>query len=252
VIVIHGESWDNGRELGALDAYLATRDYVVANVRDPLPAGSPFPRTRNDLVAMLRYLKAHAAEFGLDPTRLAIVGRSIGGHVALLVAYSTNDPAIRGVVSLYAPTDLSALYADSTQAGLFDTRSLLSGYLGGSPDYQEDAYHDASPINFVRRGGPATLLVHGMRDEIVPPEQSERLAMRLEQEGVRHLLVRLPWAAHGCERNFSGPCGQITTYAVERFLNAVMAGTAAPAPRGRLASQRNAKRTTLTPEQEVE
>ena len=72
-------------------------------------------------------------------------------------------------------------------------------------------------------GVPPTLLVHGLRDSVVPPDQSELLATRLEQAHVRHVLVKLPWASHACDQNFGGPCGQITTYAVERFLDGVMA-----------------------------
>ena len=61
-----------------------------------------------------------------------------------------------------------------------------------------------------------------MRDQLIPSEQSERLADRLEEVGVKHLLIRLPWATHFCDHHFTGPCGQITTYAVERFLDGVM------------------------------
>ena len=93
--------------------------------------------------------------------------------------------------------------------------------MGGSPARVEQAYFDASPINFVSAGSPPTLLIHGLRDELVPPDQSARLDDRLQKAGVKHLLVSLPWATHGCDRSFAGPCGQLTTYAVERFLDAV-------------------------------
>jgi dipeptidyl aminopeptidase/acylaminoacyl peptidase len=83
-------------------------------------------------------------------------------------------------------------------------------------------YDAASPLNFVARGTPPTLLLHGGRDELVFPAQSERLAVRLTQAGRPHLFLRLPWATHGCDVNFSGPCGQISTYAIERFLAAVL------------------------------
>jgi acetyl esterase/lipase len=66
------------------------------------------------------------------------------------------------------------------------------------------------------------LLIHGGRDELVSPRQSERLAERLAEAGVPHFVLRLPWATHAGDFNFSGPMGQISTYAVERFLAAVM------------------------------
>jgi acetyl esterase/lipase len=66
------------------------------------------------------------------------------------------------------------------------------------------------------------LLLHGARDDLGLVEHSDRLAARLEQAEVPHVLLRLPWAPHGCDANFSGPCGQVSTYAIERFLAAVM------------------------------
>ena len=227
VIVIHGESWQpGGGEFVALDGYLAARDYVVAALA-PGTRGSQLS-VGCDVIATIQYLKANYEALGLDPTRMAVVGRSIAGHLALLAAYSAHDPAIRGVVSLYAPTDLRAWYASASQPQALDTRALLRQYLGGDVQSAGAAYDAASPINFVGPASPATLLVHGMQDRVVPPDQSERLATRLSAQGVRNLFVRLPWAMHGCDKSFAGPCGQITTYAVERFLDGVMVETVPP------------------------
>jgi acetyl esterase/lipase len=95
-------------------------------------------------------------------------------------------------------------------------------------------------VNFVNAASPPTLLIHGMRDVVVSPGESELLETRLQQAGVKHLFVRLPWATHGCDKSFAGPCGQIATYAVERFLDAVMIAPPAPPParpRGRVAAR---------------
>ena len=62
------------------------------------------------------------------------------------------------------------------------------------------------------------------------PEESKRLEDKLMQAGVKHLFLQLPWATHECDRSFGGPCGQIATYAVERFLDSVMLPPAAPPP----------------------
>jgi acetyl esterase/lipase len=77
-----------------------------------------------------------------------------------------------------------------------------------------------------------------MQDALVPPDESARLAGRLEEAGVKHMFVRLPWATHGCDKSFGGPCGQIATYAVERFLDGVMIG---PAPESKSPSKRKPK-----------
>ena len=244
VIVIPGESWHAGKEYVALNGYLAARDYLVATMGDHLGPRHPFSAARHDLIATIAYLKTHAAEIGLDQTRLAILGRSLAGHLGLLVAYTANDPDIRGAISLYAPTDFRRLYANPPTGSTNDTRAALQEYLGGPPEQSRDTFDAASPIRFVSASSPPTLLVHGMHDDVVPPEESELLAGRLRQEGVPHLLVRLPWAVHGCDKSFAGPCGQITTYAVERFLSRVMIERRAPGDKPRLPrSDRRAQRS---------
>jgi acetyl esterase/lipase len=110
-----------------------------------------------------------------------------------------------------------------------DTRGSIEAYLGGAPgSASDDAYYAASPVNFVNPSSPPTLLVHGERDPIVPASQTSALEQRLRQAGVKSLFVRLPWATHGCELSYGGPCGQITSFAVERFLDTVLTG---PAPK---------------------
>jgi acetyl esterase/lipase len=232
LIVVHGGAVQGttNAEFVALNAYLAGRDFVVAAINYRVSAKWPFPAGRDDVLAALAYLKVYGPEFGVDPSRIALLGRSAGGQLALLAAYTAGDPAIRGVISIYGPTDLQFWYEHPAPAGLFDTRGVLDAYLGGSPSSASDAYFAASPINFVTASTPPTLLIHGMQDPLVPPDESARLAGRLEEAGVKHMFIRLPWATHGCDKSFGGPCGQIATYAVERFLDGVMIAPAAAKP----------------------
>lgn len=240
VLVVHGGSWQSGtnKEFMALNAYLAARDYIVISMNYRLAPKWKFPAGRDDVLSAIAYLKVYSAELGLDPTRLALLGRSAGGQLALLAAYTANEPSIRGVISVYGPTDLKFGYERPAPKNLLDTRGVLESYLGGSPAKADDAYFAASPINFVTSSSPATLLIHGLHDSHVSPEESERLETRLLQARVRNLFVRLPWATHACDWSFSGPCGQITTYAVERFLERVMYTPSKPAkPQSRLAKK---------------
>jgi acetyl esterase/lipase len=233
VLVIHGGSWQNGnsRDFISLNGYLAARDYLVFSVNYRLAPKWKFPAGRDDILSSIAYLKVYAKELGLDPTRLALLGRSAGGQLALLAAYTANDPSIRGVVSVYGPTDLRFGYEHPAAARLIDTRGVLETYLGGSPAKADDAYFAASPINFVSATSPPTLLIHGLHDGHVSPEESARLETKLEGSGVKHFFLRLPWATHACDWSFSGPCGQVTTYAVEQFLDRVMkVETPAPPP----------------------
>jgi acetyl esterase/lipase len=181
-----------------------------------------FPASRDDVLAAIAYLKVYSKELGLDASRLALLGRSSGGQLALLAAYTANEPAIRGVISVYGPTDLRYGYDNPAHKQLVDTRGVLEAYLGGPPEKADEAYFAASPINFVSSGSPPTLLIHGSHDGHVSPEESVRLEAKLQESAVKHLFLRLPWATHGCDWSFNGPCGQVTTYAVEQFLDRVM------------------------------
>ena len=98
---------------------------------------------------------------------------------------------------------------------------MIGRYLGGSPADVPQVYAAASPISHAGADCPPTLLIHGGRDTLVAPIQSDMLAMQLAQAGAQYMLLRLPWAEHACDVNFSGPSGQISTYAIERFLAAV-------------------------------
>lgn len=225
VVVIHGGSWQSGdsAQLAPLNRYLAGRGYAVAAINYRLAPASPFPAALEDVRAAIAFLKARAAELGVDPARIALLGRSAGGQLALLAAYGAGDPAIRGAVAFYAPTDMVFGYEHPADPRVIDSRAVLEAYLGGTPATARAAYEAASPLRLVGAGTPPTLLIHGARDELVQLRQSERLAAALAAAGRPHLLLALPWATHGADFNLAGPAGQISTYAVEHFLGAVMA-----------------------------
>jgi acetyl esterase/lipase len=223
VVVIHGGSWAHGErtELAPLNTYLAQRGYVVATIDYRLAPAHPFLAARNDVRAAIEYLQQHASQFGIDATRIILLGRSAGGQLALLTAYTAHDPAIRGVIGLYAPTDLRFGYAHPSNPHVLNSRSVLRTYLGGSPDQVGTQYDLASPINFVDSTTVPTLLIHGQHDALVSVRQAERLDSVLAVAKRPHLFLTLPWATHGCDFNFNGPCGRISREAILRFVTKV-------------------------------
>jgi acetyl esterase/lipase len=225
VVVIHGGSWQSGdrTQLAALNAHLASRGYLVAGIDYRLAPQWRFPAPQEDVRAAVAYLKRRSRELGIDPTRIALLGRSAGAQIALLAAYTLNDPAIRGVVAFYPPSDLRHAYEHPANPAVLDSRGMLEAYLGGRLEDMPAMYDHSSPIYYVGTKTPPTLLLHGDRDELVFAHHSGRLAERLADARRPHLLVRLPWATHGCDVHFHGPCGQISTYAVTRFLATVLA-----------------------------
>lgn len=227
VVAIHGGSWSSGSpdQLPAINRYLAGRGYAVAAIGYRLAPGAPFPAAHEDVLAAVTWLAREGPALDLDPRRVVLLGRSAGGHLALLAAYTAKDPAIRGVVAYYPPTDLVWSWEHPSNPWVFDSPGVLRAFLGGSPAERPDAYRAASPLGFAAAHVPPTLLLHGGRDELVFLRQSQRLEERLRELGVAHLLVTLPWATHGCDANLAGPSGQLGTFAIERFLAAVLAPT---------------------------
>ncbi|MBA3657348.1 MAG: alpha/beta hydrolase, partial [Gemmatimonadaceae bacterium] len=100
VIVVHGGSWNSGdrTDLPDLSYYLAARGYYVAAIDYRFAPQFKNPAQTEDLNDAIDYLKLHAGPLGVDPNRIALIGRSAGGHLVLLSAYTKHDPSIKGVV----------------------------------------------------------------------------------------------------------------------------------------------------------
>lgn len=222
VIVVHGGSWAGGdrTDLPDLNYYLAARGYYVAAIDYRFAPEFKHPAQTEDVNDAIDYLKANAAPLGIDAQRIALIGRSAGGHLVLLSAYTKHDPAVRGVVAFYPPTD--QLFGYQNPSPVIPSREILRNYLGGNPLSNPAAFTSSSPIRFVGADSPPTLLIHGAKDELVSVRQSQMLAERLTANDRPHLFIEMSWATHGCDYVFNGPCGQMSTFAIERFLASVL------------------------------
>ncbi|MBI3884667.1 MAG: alpha/beta hydrolase [Opitutae bacterium] len=227
LVVVHGGGWDSGdrAQLAEWNHRWAARGYAVAAVSYRLAPKWIWPAQRDDVLAALAWLKVHAARLNLDPTRLVLLGRSAGGQIAAAVAYGAHDPAIRGVVSLYAPQDMRFAWSVSREDDALNSINLMRQYFGGPPDSPERIarYESASGQLLLNKSSPPTLLIHGVPDTLSWERHSERLTLRLEEVGVPHYYLRLPWATHGFDYNLDGPGGQLADCAIDQFLAAVTA-----------------------------
>lgn len=229
VIVVHGGAWSHGDKgdysLGLHNYWLAAQGVVVFDIQYRLDQAWPAPLC--DVKCAIRWVKLNAARCGVDPDRIALLGRSAGAHLALLAAYTANDPAlpsscfaadgdravdehVRAVIAVGAPADLRLMAAEHDGA--------VHRLLGGSPDQRPDAYAAASPVTHVRPGLPPTLLVHGQRDRTVPPNHAELLANHLWAAGNTAVLLRVPGGRHGVDALPVGLNGPLVQYDVDRFL----------------------------------
>ena len=220
VIAVHGGGWNGGdrKQMPELNHWMARQGYAVAAVSYRLTPRHRWPAQHEDVLAAIEWIKEHADELGVDAERLVLFGRSAGGQIALNVAYTANDPSVRGAIGLYAPADLILGYESGREDDALGSRRLLREYLGGTPEEVPAVYADASATTHVTRESPPTLLLHGKLDTLVWERHTERLAGRLKAAGVPHAVVWLPWATHAFEYELNGPGGQVTLYAIERFL----------------------------------
>jgi acetyl esterase/lipase len=212
IIWIHGGGWMRGsrRRLppnlfeNGLHDLMVDAGYAVAAVDYRLAREAGFPGMLLDVKAAIRWLRGHAAEFGIDAERVVLWGESAGAHLALMAALGTGlDVAERtgehldrsetptAVVDWYGPTDLAALAA--------------LGRGGSNPDdglaamIERDGrwtYSELSPRNHVRGDAPPVFVAHGTDDDVVPVAQSRELVARLRAVGATVDHLEVPGAGH--------------------------------------------------------
>jgi acetyl esterase/lipase len=223
VIVVHGGSWAGGdsRQLPELNSYLAAKGYNVAAINYRMAPKWQTPAPVEDIEAAITYLKAHADELHIDAKKFVLLGRSAGSQIALLAAYTMHEPALKGVVDFYGPADMVWGYSVPSNPLIMDSRKVMEDYVGGTYKQVPQKYFNCSPLEFVNKQSVPTLIIHGDNDVLVSPEHSRKLNLKLAQNGVKHYYLKLPWATHGFDYNLNGPGGQLSTYAVETFLNTV-------------------------------
>lgn len=223
IIVIHGGSWSSGdsRQLPELNNYLSARGYNVASINYRLAPQYRSPAQLEDVRDALRYLEKHSRELKIDTSKLVLLGRSAGAQIALLAAYAEPVAGVRGVIDFYGPADMVWGYSVPASPLVMDSRLVMRKYLGDAYDKMPDVYAASSPIEFVNKFTIPTLIIHGDNDVLVSPEHSRRLDKKLQNYSIKHYYLNLPWATHGFDFHLNGPGGQLSTYAVMRFLDAV-------------------------------
>ena len=231
LVVVHGGSWRNGdKGSGCLDPtatnrIFAGRGITVYDIQYRLVPEATFPGQLEDVLCALGYIRAHATEDGVDLERVALLGRSAGAHLALLAAYHAGREApptgcgaparVRGVISLYGPTDLATGYRMPAIPDLIGGSEAIAGFMGGSPDAVPARYAQATPQALLDRQVPPTLLIHGQADQIVQPYHSESLAAALRAARDTVALVELPWAGHGFDGVSWGIGGQLAEVSLD-------------------------------------
>ena len=220
VVQIYGGAWQRGAPADddQYATYLAAHGYTVFGIDYRHAPQWQWSAQIEDVRAALAWVREHAAEYDADPMQMAILGRSSGAQLALVAAYEPRALPVRAVVSYYGPVDLADGYRHPPVPDPLDVRSIEEAFLGGTPDSAAERYRDASPITYVSRAAPPSLLIYGGRDHVVLPRYGAMLDARLREAGATSVFLEIPWAEHAFDRIASGPSGQLSLYYTERFL----------------------------------
>lgn len=207
VVFLHGEGWRAGdrADMDHLVKGIARLGYVGVTVQYRLVPAARYPAPVEDCQAALRWLRAHADRYRIDPRRIGVVGFSAGGYLAAMLGVAgAPEPAdahieghqrsgpVQAVVSFFGPTDFAAREWPSA----LETEVIVP-FLGGTFEEMPDVYRNASPITLVTPEAAPFLFLHGVDDVLVPVGQSRRLAARLEEAGVPARVVAFEHEGHG-------------------------------------------------------
>jgi acetyl esterase len=209
VIVVHGGGFiagDKQTYVKPLFEPLTRGGFAWFTINYRLAPVYPFPAAVEDVERAVAWLRANAAAYKVDPSRIALMGESAGGHLVAFVGTSRKRSArVRAVVSFYGPHDFEA-----RERALGAPSEPVRKFLGVSTldDADIARMRAASPISHVHRGMPPYLLIHGTADAQVPHDQSTRMCERMKAAGASCEVFTIEGAPHGVERWEKEPAHQ--------------------------------------------
>jgi acetyl esterase/lipase len=202
VVYVHGGGWSSGdkRQAAEIGSGLQEHAFIVISLNYRLAPEYAYPAQIEDVKCAVRHLRANAGAYGLDPARIGAVGTSAGAHLAAMLGltdetagwdtglYLEQSSQVAAVAVLYAPTDLTQQFPGVVSA--------IGESVFGATAPDDIVLVEASPITYVTADDPPFLLIHGARDNFVPPAQSQILYDRLIAAGVPAELVFVENGGH--------------------------------------------------------
>jgi acetyl esterase/lipase len=215
VCFIHGGGWSGGDKRGGVPALVPLAEsgnYFGVSVGYRLTGEAIWPAQIHDCKAAIRWLRANAKKYNLNPDKIGVWGMSAGGHLVCMLGTSGGAKELEGdcgspghssrvtcVLNWFGPTDMAALVKErGTPPGVVDVVEKLCG---GPLDKKEVVFKAASPITYVSKDDAPVMTMHGTKDPLVPLAQAKLLDEALTKAGVDSTLVIVEGAGHG----FAGP-----------------------------------------------
>lgn len=219
VVYFHGGGWRKGGRQGNRCAWLAEHGFAVASVSYRLTDVAIFPAQIHDAKAAIRWLRAHADDYGYDPDHIATAGGSAGGMLAALLGTTSLPPALEGtlgehtnvssavqaVINYFGPTDFPLRRTSNPERHMTPKGGsflLLGGGEHGEPDPKLE--REASPVTYVNPKSPPMLMFQGLADKIVKPDQAEAIETVYRKHRASIEVVYVEGAGHGDKTLFQG------------------------------------------------
>jgi acetyl esterase/lipase len=215
VIWVHGGAWRMGENKQPPAVPLLTyQGFAVASITYRLSQEALFPAQIQDCKAAVRWLRAYARQYNLNPDKIGAWGASAGGHLVSLLGLAANVPAfeegdhldyssqVQAVCDWYGPTDFLQMDSQALAGSplLHDAADSPESQLVGGPIQENrDKAAEANPITYITREHPPFLIMHGAQDPLVPFHQSQLLAQALTAAGVPVTFMPVIGAGHGGE-----------------------------------------------------
>ena len=196
-ILVHGGGFTKGDKqtfITPLFEPLTKAGFAWFTINYRLAPQHPWPACANDVASAIRWVKAHAAEYKVDPQRIALIGESAGGHLVSWAGVTAGaETAVAAVVPFYAPHDLAVQVRKRNALG------GLGGLIGALElnDATWKKLADISPLNHIKPGLPPFLQIHGDKDEQVPHSQSVNFEAKMKAAGNRCETITIPGGGHG-------------------------------------------------------
>jgi len=202
LVFIHGGGWRGGDRADYLVylTHFAKLGYVTATVSYRFLKEAPYPACVEDIVDAVQFFYRNGEKYNYDPDRICLIGGSAGSHLAMLAAYGwkkqgttsdstiVNPHKIKAVVEIYGPVDFTTPYAR--------VHPTITGFMVKSYQEAPQLYVEASPITYVTKNTPPTLILHGTRDMLVPISQAELLKHKMDSLGVPNVYRPVPGWPH--------------------------------------------------------
>ena len=209
IILVHGGGWHGGSKWAfgraALPRY-GEAGYVAASINYRLSGVAKFPAQIEDVKAAIRWLRANAEKYGIDPDRIGLIGGSAGAHLVALAGAASPEDGLEGDGPHLDKS--SRVQCVVARSGIYDLRPeiigaegnkdfAVVGLLGGTAEEKADLAKKASPVVYLDPKDPPMLIIHGTADTRIPYRAAEYVVKEMKKAGTSYEFITIEGGGHG-------------------------------------------------------